>query len=36
MLKLIAQGKKSMAAKRFRPAEDVLRELESRIEKDQD
>ncbi len=36
MLKLIAQGKKSIAAKRFRPAEDVLRELESRIEKDQD
>jgi prevent-host-death family protein len=36
MLKLIAQGKKSMAAKRFRPAEDVLREFESRIEKDQD
>ena len=28
MLKLIAQGKMSMAAKRFRPAEDVLRVLE--------
>ena len=27
MLKLIAQGKKSMAAKRFRPAEDVLRDF---------
>jgi prevent-host-death family protein len=35
MLKLVAQGKKSMAAKRFRPAEDVLRDLESRIEQDQ-
>ena len=35
MLKLIAQGKKSMTAKRFRPADDVLRELESRIETEQ-
>lgn len=32
MLKLIAQGKKSMAAKRFRPAEDVLRDFENRID----
>jgi prevent-host-death family protein len=28
ILKLIAQGKNSMAAKRFRPAEDVLRDPE--------
>jgi len=34
MLKLIAKGKKSMAAKRFRPAEDVLRDLESRLDQD--
>jgi prevent-host-death family protein len=34
MLKLIAQGKKSMAANRFRPAEDVLRDLESSIDQD--
>ena len=34
MLKLIAQGKKSMAAKRFRPAEDVLRDIESRIDQE--
>ncbi len=36
MLKLIAQGKKSMAAKRFRSAEDVLRDLESRIDQELD
>ncbi|CAB1078578.1 hypothetical protein JY97_15440 [Alkalispirochaeta odontotermitis] len=34
MLKLIAQGQKSLAAKRFRPAEDVLREFENRIDKE--
>jgi prevent-host-death family protein len=34
MLKLIAQGKKSLAAKRFRPAEDVLQDLESSIDQD--
>ena len=34
MLKLIAQGKKSMAAKRFRPVEDVLSDLESRIDQE--
>ena len=33
MLKLIAQPQKSLAAKRFRPAEDVLRELDNRVEK---
>jgi len=32
MLRLIAQGKKSLAAKNYRPAEDVLRDLESRLE----
>ena len=36
MLKLVAQGKKSIAAKRYRPAEDVLRDLEKRIEQDHD
>ena len=34
MLKLIAQGKKSLAARRYRPAEDVLCDLESRLEQD--
>ena len=34
MLKLVAQGQKSLAAKRFRPAEDVLRELDNQIKKE--
>jgi len=34
MLEMIAQGNKSLAAKRYRPAEEVLDELEERIEKD--
>ena len=34
MLEMIAQGNKSLAAKRDRPAEEVLDELEERIEKD--
>jgi prevent-host-death family protein len=34
MMEMIAQGNKSMAAKRYRPAKEVLKEFEDRIEKD--
>lgn len=34
MLAMIAQGNKSLAEKRYRPAGEVLDELEERIEKD--
>ena len=34
MLEMIAQGNKNIAEKRYRPAEQVLDELERRIEKD--
>ena len=34
MLKLIAQGQKSLNAKRYRPADDVLTDLENRFAKD--
>lgn len=34
MLKLVVQGQMSMAAKRFRPAEDLLCELERRLDND--
>ena len=34
MLEMIAQGNKNLAGKRYRPAEQVLKEFEARIEKD--
>jgi prevent-host-death family protein len=34
MLEMIAQGNKSLAAGRYRPADQVLKEFEERIEKD--
>jgi hypothetical protein len=34
MLEMIAQGHKSIAANRYRPAEQVLDELDERIAKD--
>jgi len=34
MLEMVAQGNKSVAEGRYRPADRVLRELEERIEKD--
>jgi len=34
MLEMIAQGNKSIAENRYRPAEQVLDELDERIEKD--
>ena len=34
MLEMIAQGNKSVTEGRYRPAEEVLNELEERIEKD--
>ena len=34
MLKMIAQGNKNIAEKRYQPAEQLLDELEGRIEKD--
>ena len=34
MLEMIAQGNKDISAKRYRPANQVLDELEKRIEKD--
>ena len=34
MLEMIAQGNKDISAKRYRPAKQVLDELENRIEKD--
>jgi prevent-host-death family protein len=34
MLQMIAQGNKDISAKRYRPAKQVLDELENRIEKD--
>ena len=34
MLELIAQGQKSLGKGKFRPAEDILDELEQRIEQD--
>jgi len=34
MLELIAQGNKSLTKGKYRPAEQVLREFEARIEKD--
>ena len=34
MLEMIAQGRKSLAEGRYRPAEQVLKEFEERIEKD--
>ena len=34
MLEMIAQGRKSLAEGRYRPAEQVLKEFEERIERD--
>jgi PHD/YefM family antitoxin component YafN of YafNO toxin-antitoxin module len=34
MLELVAQGNKSLAENRYRPADQVLKEYEERIEKD--
>lgn len=34
MLELIAQGKKSIAKGRYRPADQVLKDFEKRVEKD--
>jgi prevent-host-death family protein len=34
MLEMVAQGNKSLAAGRYRPADQVLKEFEERIEKD--
>ncbi len=34
MLELIAQGKKSIAEGRYRPADQVLKDFEKRVEKD--
>jgi prevent-host-death family protein len=34
MLEMVAQGNKSMAEGKYRPADQVLKELEERIEKD--
>jgi prevent-host-death family protein len=34
MLEMVAQGNKSMAEGRYRPADQVLKEFEERIEKD--
>ena len=34
MLELLAQGNKNLSEKRYRPAEEVLKDFEERIEKD--